>query len=230
MNTNIFEAFDEREVEVTKYMAGCGSKYGMPCTCGPTCVCKDCSEHCKEKTQSQQQLMADPGSCCGGKLATEEIDFQAMLPEILEGADQDEMMSQFHSIQVDPDGDSMVKRKSSIIGEPMIVSRNPSLASDLRNSSIISFGNRHMSITSETTFTRAMSGLSALSIDWENMDDFDINVDHSAHINNQGSPLNKSKVVDQDKADGIAAGFAILSNGSCDCGPSCVCADCPVRK
>lgn len=43
---------------------------------------------------------------------------------------------------------------------------------------------RHMSLTSETTFGRAMSGLSALSIDWENMDDFDVNVDHSAGINN----------------------------------------------
>lgn len=29
-----------------------------------------------------------------------------------------------------------------------------------------------------------MSGLSALSIDWENMDDFDVNVDHSEGINN----------------------------------------------
>lgn len=36
----------------------------------------------------------------------------------------------------------------------------------------------------EASYGRAMSGLSALSIDWENMDDFDINVDHSAHINN----------------------------------------------
>ena len=42
---------------------------------------------------------------------------------------------------------------------------------------------RH-SLTSNTTFGRAMSGLSALSIDWENMDDFDINVDHSEGINN----------------------------------------------
>jgi hypothetical protein len=29
-----------------------------------------------------------------------------------------------------------------------------------------------------------MSGPSALSIDWENMEDFDVNIDHSAHINN----------------------------------------------
>jgi hypothetical protein len=37
---------------------------------------------------------------------------------------------------------------------------------------------------SETTFGRSMSGLSALSIDWENIDGFDVSVDHSAGINN----------------------------------------------
>ncbi len=52
-----------------------------------------------------------------------------------------------------------------------------------RNPSIISFGGRAMSF-GEASYGRAMSGLSALSIDWENMDDFDIDVDHSAHINN----------------------------------------------
>ena len=61
-----------------------------------------------------------------------------------------------------------------------------------RSNSVSSWGSgrygRNMSITSETTFGRAMSGLSALSIDWENMEDFDVNVDHSAHINN--GPMN----------------------------------------
>lgn len=46
-----------------------------------------------------------------------------------------------------------------------------------------------MSLTSETTFGRAMSGLSALSIDWENLEDFDVEVDHSAHITNSPSKL-----------------------------------------
>lgn len=27
-----------------------------------------------------------------------------------------------------------------------------------------------------------------MSIDWENLDDFDLEVDHSAHINNQSRP------------------------------------------
>lgn len=53
-----------------------------------------------------------------------------------------------------------------------------------RNPSIISFGGGRAMSFGEQSYGRAMSGLSALSIDWENMDDFDINVDHSAHINN----------------------------------------------
>jgi hypothetical protein len=62
----------------------------------------------------------------------------------------------------------------------------------MRNPSVISYGNamrnrdsiRNMSVSSEATFGRAMSGLSALSIDWENLEDFDLEVDHSSHINN----------------------------------------------
>lgn len=53
-----------------------------------------------------------------------------------------------------------------------------------RNPSIVSFGGGRAMSMGEASYGRAMSGLSALSIDWENMDDFDINVDHSAHINN----------------------------------------------
>jgi copper chaperone CopZ len=46
-------------------------------------------------------------------------------------------------------------------------------------------GRRYSSRNSDATFGRAMSGLSALStIDWDNLEDFDLNVDHSAHIQN----------------------------------------------
>jgi len=72
---------------------------------------------------------------------------------------------------------------------------------NIRNPPIISFGNHRMSLMgqmsqnpnhrmslmgrmSEVSYGRAMSGLSALSIDWENLEDFDVNVDHSEHINN----------------------------------------------
>jgi len=39
MNKRIFEAFDEREKQVREFMAGCGRKYGMACTCGTKCKC-----------------------------------------------------------------------------------------------------------------------------------------------------------------------------------------------
>ena len=55
-----------------------------------------------------------------------------------------------------------------------------------------------MSFASEASYGRAMSGLSALSIDWENMEDFDVNVDHSAHINNglnPSAPLNGTDIM-----------------------------------
>ena len=45
-------------------------------------------------------------------------------------------------------------------------------------------GNR-MSFTmrgSEASVGRTMSGLSSISIDWDNMEDFDVNVDHSAGV------------------------------------------------
>mmetsp|Transcript_27775 Transcript_27775/g.59386 ORF Transcript_27775/g.59386 Transcript_27775/m.59386 type:complete len:682 (+) Transcript_27775:255-2300(+) len=72
---------------------------------------------------------------------------------------------------------------------------------NIRNPPALSFGNHRMSLMgqmaqnpnhrmslmgrmSEVSYGRGMSTLSALSIDWENMDDFDVNVDHSEHINN----------------------------------------------
>jgi hypothetical protein len=39
MNKRIFESFDQREKQVREFMAGCGKKYGMPCTCGAKCKC-----------------------------------------------------------------------------------------------------------------------------------------------------------------------------------------------
>ena len=41
INKRIFEAFDKQEQKLMSYVAGCGKKHGMPCTCPPgTCKCK----------------------------------------------------------------------------------------------------------------------------------------------------------------------------------------------
>eukprot|EP00934_Nitzschia_sp_Nitz4_P004485 Nitzschia sp. Nitz4//scaffold48_size128905//92738//94864//NITZ4_003612-RA/size128905-augustus-gene-0.11-mRNA-1//1//CDS//3329553018//4475//frame0 len=58
----------------------------------------------------------------------------------------------------------------------------------VQRNSIMSFGGGRAMSFGDQSYGRAMSGLSALSIDWENMEDFDINVDHSAHINNGMNP------------------------------------------
>merc|ERR1712157_451536 len=82
--------------------------------------------------------------------------------------------------------------------------------------------------TSEGGFGRAMSGLSALSIDWENMEDFDVNIDHSSHINNTNlsepitkknySPANENIKTEEDNtttssnnaANGMQSGCAMI--------------------
>jgi len=86
------------------------------------------------------------------------------------------------------------------------------------------------SVTSEAGFGRAMSGLSALSIDWENMEDFDVNIDHSSHINNTNlsEPIAKKQCCEKEE-EGIASGCAMARGGECDCGPTCACVGCPVH-
>lgn len=77
--------------------------------------------------------------------------------------------------------------------------------------------------------------LSALSIDWENMEDFDVNVDHSAHINANGNPnapiqpANGGTRVSDDVAEGIMEGCGMLTGGACTCGPTCICVGCPIH-
>lgn len=161
MNTRIFEAFNTREQQVKDYMAGCGKKYGMPCTCGPDCRCTTCEEHCKSKSQQAHQQDIQPLQA-----------YPASPEQMLPPADipMDGLFGSGAGSSLDNNVASPARPRHSL------ASRNPS---------ILSFGGvlKRMSLTSETTtFGRAMSGLSALSIDWENMEDFDVNVDHSAHI------------------------------------------------
>jgi hypothetical protein len=166
MNTRIFEAFEEREKEVSAYMAGCGSKYGMPCTCGPNCKCTSCSEHCRTQQQQQQQLRQQQQQ--------EGADINAV-DLVGAAAPQDQ-----HYGGGAPAADGACCSGGAAVAAPPAL---PDRGVAERNNSMFSFSGRRMSLMSEATFGRAMSGLSALSIDWENMEDFDINIDLSANIN-----------------------------------------------
>lgn len=234
MNTLIFEAFETREQQVKDYMAGCGQKYGMPCTCGPNCRCRNCEEHCASShhqqdeqiesldLQSEEQILraaiedptvatlfvqndmpppqpnlfgtprpsltsvsmasaaatvADTNAYHGSSSAPGETNVFVSASTVSAASNV------FHPAQAGsedsnafnptPGGanpaDAFFAPASSL--EQRARPRN-SIAS--RNPSILSFqGLKRMSFPTETTFGRAMSGLSALSIDWENMEDFD---------------------------------------------------------
>ena len=245
MNTRMFEAFSEREKQVTDYMAGCGMKYGMDCTCGPDCRCKSCPLH--EEEQKLRQLgNIEPNTYLSPMGITSSFDYASSMQHghgmYSSTNDNQQKQSSDYGFngysEQKPSSDSGFNTYESTVPfnhdaaglydmidavresqqqttlnedhlSPLMLGNNHQNTiapnqqrrlSRIRNSSVLSYGNRGsvregnrssvrgMSITSETTFGRAMSGLSALSIDWENLDDFDLDVDHSAHINQAGSP------------------------------------------
>lgn len=225
MNSLLFEAFESRAQQVKEYMAGCGQKYGMACTCGPGCRCANCSEHCKQNRDSSSQMNMQQNSCGSGGCGTgtggfnQDFGMMGNSGETSSSNNNRNGNNNNNNNSIDPFGANDLGGMSGFgptnggMGGNGMDQNNGQLgmggAEDRmgmpaagvqmhmrdggfgrrasRNPSIISFGGvRGMSVTSEATFGRAMSGLSALSIDWENLEDFDVNVDHSAHINNAG--------------------------------------------
>lgn len=201
MNTRIFEAFDKREHEVTEYMAGCGRKFGLDCTCGPGCRCKNCPMHSNPTNGNGSSLINNPSNSQPPNFKGHHMNSEQAMDFSSFGMGPPAPIDR-HSIDPVSMGTHHARRPAPA---PRNFPHAQLLASAnnndrvIRNPSLLSYGNtgprnngrssirnsiRGMSITSETTFGRAMSGLSALSIDWENLDDFDLEVDHSAHVNN----------------------------------------------
>jgi hypothetical protein len=161
MSTSIFEAFDGRRQMVCQFLSG--SKLE------PSSQGQQNEEEPHQQMQQRQQMMNNPFQ------PGQNVMPQAGIQHLNSGMDQN--LPDMDSF----DGSNGMGAVGGNDGELMMFDRRAQ-----RNPSIISFGGnglRHMSFTSEAqSFGRAMSGLSALSIDWENMDDFDVNVDHSSHI------------------------------------------------
>jgi len=217
MNTRIFDAFGAREKQVMDYMAGCGMKYGMACTCGPECQCKNCPIHAKHgnadssdqlDNNEEAQIMAaaarmQPQTRVDSQVLMQPPQPMPMGQGFMGEDDPLQVEQKMDFFGADPHAmgapDNMQYQRHNMSHDMEPLHHNPHMddmggmgsprRASQRNPSIISYGGlRHMSINSETTFGRAMSGLSALSIDWENLEDFDLDVDHSAHINNNNSP------------------------------------------
>lgn len=221
MNPRIFEAFDQREKAVADYMAGGAMKYGMPLNSKNDNGAPGITMNANEAVEAR--AIAAAGLGVGDPLVLEPVpldeepihvdqkmEFFGMEPP--SGAPQNDM--NLHSHHQHGPAPPMISETHEVnhdanaLGPAQVFNSRRSQ----RNPSIISYGGlRNMSINSETTFGRAMSGLSALSIDWENLEDFDLEVDHSAHINNQGtSPMGGNR------RSSVRRSFAAQNQGNGD--------------
>jgi len=155
MSTNIFEAFDNRGRLVTQFLSGAKLSSPQPPPAPAQAV---------QFPERQQQPIVSFDTFAMQNMGGNNQGMGGMNGR--SNMNQNPGMDMFQGNMNDGGGGGMMHQRAQ------------------RNPSIISFGGRNMSFASERSYGRAMSGLSALSIDWENMEDFDVNVDHSAHINN----------------------------------------------
>jgi hypothetical protein len=187
MGPGIIDIFDKTEHLLSEVISGCSKKTGVSCTAGVYCYCRTNGD----------------GSGVASAAAAEHQPHQAPQPQNTDSMYQDNTaqannngyMSYQQPIQDSAPmggGGDDANHGGGEGGAPSQRRARSSMRMSLGGRmSIGGMGGlsglgRHLSLTShsETTFGRAMSGLSALSIDWENMEDFDINVDHSEGINN----------------------------------------------
>jgi hypothetical protein len=192
MNTRIFEAFAAREEQVNEYMAGCAMKYGMDCTCGPGCRCKNCPIHSVSALESEMVEPMDTTYCpMPPPLSPSTTEFDEPPIQIDQPMDLSSLLAPTNNLPT-----SNALSFQGLDAQLHQTFHQPQHTYRTRNLSILSIGNsgfrgsigrasnsgRPAGRNSEATFGRAMSGLSALSIDWENLEDFDVDEDHSSHI------------------------------------------------
>lgn len=175
MGPGVIEVFDKIERLTNDFISGCTKKTGLPtCTAGMHCFCQSGGAGAAAANQADQQVPAQ---------TTQSSDIYQ------QNSGADDNSGQYMSYQQPiqdapaPSGSDGGNGGMPMRGARARSSMRMSLGGRMSIGGLGGLG-RQFSLTSETTFGRAMSGLSALSIDWENMDDFDVNVDHSAGINN----------------------------------------------
>ena len=175
MGQGIIDVFAKTEQLLSEIISGCSKNTGLPCTAGPDCYCQTNGGVAAAGVMPMNAQSMD----------TAQEDNPAQQAATANGGGY---MSYQQPIS---DGDGGGGPAPGAPPSPLPTDPMPKQGRS-RTSMRMSFGRmsglaglgRHMSLTSETTFGRAMSGLSALSIDWENMEDFDVDVDHSEGINN----------------------------------------------
>lgn len=205
MGNGIIEMFDKTEDLLNQFVNGCTKRTAMPCTAGVHCFCQfgngsgvaagsSGAHYAEQQVQVQQQQGMQQSQSNDSLFQQDNSNASSQQQQ---GSNNNNNNNGYMSYQQPIQGSSPSGGGSgegdnnANNGNAGMPQRRGGGRSSMRMSAIgrMSIGGmgglgRQFSLTSETTFGRAMSGLSALSIDWENMDDFDVNVDHSAGINN----------------------------------------------
>lgn len=81
------------------------------------------------------------------------------------------------------------------------------------------------SIGKQSSFGTTISALSALSIDLENLEEFDSGLVQGVSANN----TTRQTTVSEKEAEVMFQGCAMMYGGTCDCGPTCACVGCPIH-
>lgn len=193
MGRHIFEAFERREKQVAEFLAGCAKKHGLPCNCGASCRCKGCG--CRAKAPHSQIELSkqgvqepslsntqdDTGSSLDD-LENRREDISCNIIEQKQKAFQDALPGQkLHLSLIPPPNTPQLSRPAcckSLKYPPPAPSEN-AVSIEVQDI-VIDCENQRNKATRNLSLISSISGLSA--IEWDNIAGFDVNEDHSAHI------------------------------------------------
>ena len=169
-----------REKKINKFMAGCGQRYGGNCTCGDLCKCNHCPKHPKIEDKSKiiisKMIKNEPNIRETDNIKRGSNSFNQSGNGIDRYQDRDFAQSSTPKIETQGNG-------SCCGGYREKKTRNPQNDIPATVTKRETYGRRaSLQSAGGSSFGRAMSALSELSIDWDDMDDFDMNLDHSANI------------------------------------------------
>eukprot|EP00814_Leptocylindrus_danicus_P000671 CAMPEP_0116026364 /NCGR_PEP_ID=MMETSP0321-20121206/13784_1 /TAXON_ID=163516 /ORGANISM="Leptocylindrus danicus var. danicus, Strain B650" /LENGTH=938 /DNA_ID=CAMNT_0003499103 /DNA_START=107 /DNA_END=2923 /DNA_ORIENTATION=- len=208
MNTSIFDSFNERAKQVSDFMAGCMMRYGGECSCDAAdCTCRNCPKHdpnynannnsnSNSNSNSVNNISANSSSSAlvpvqddSSKQQQQQQQQQVVIAQQqqLKPSTQQHKMYGPATVASQPQGAQSLSQPLTQQQARQLVAAEPGAETSAFRRSLTRYGGRNNRFsfsmrTSEVSFGRSMSGLSSLLLDWDNMDDFDVNVDHSANI------------------------------------------------
>jgi len=188
MKKDVFEAFERREKQVSDFFAGCAKKHGLPCNCGVSCRCKGCE--CKAKGNSNK---LEP--------LKQSVQETKQSPEFINPAEPriarnrgnvPSYTFRIHQQQTVPQ-DTVEDQKMPSLAIP--TSKQSPRAHGCSNLNQLSIpqadtpiieipdsfiGHENRKSNRNFSLISSISGLS--TIEWDNIPGFDVDEDHSAHI------------------------------------------------